>query len=384
MTERILIAAGGTGGHLFPAEALSRALVSRGHETALITDRRTAERARETFETVHVVASGGLVGKDVAARARGAAALAAGTIAARRIIKREHPAVVVGFGGYPSVPPVLAARLLPFRPRIVLHDQNAVLGSANRVLARFADAVATSFASVEGMPRGVRRVAIGNPVRPAIAAIGPWQAHGEKLEILVLGGSLGARVFSDVVPAALAQLGRPVRVAQQARAEDVERVRAAYAQAGIEAEISTFFPDVDARLARAQIVISRAGGSTVAELAACGRPSILVPLPIAANDEQTGNARALEAVGAATLVQQNAFTDTWLTATLRRLFSDPDALALQAAAAKRISLPHGAENLANLVEELASNRYGTARPIREHILSDDKGIGMSTTRSDAG
>ena len=196
MRERILIAAGGTGGHLFPAEALSAALVARGHDTALITDRRTAARAGETFETVHVVASGGIVGKGVSARARGAAAIAAGTIAARRIVKREHPAVVVGFGGYPSVPPVLAARLLPFRPRIVLHDQNAVLGGANRLLARFADAVATSFDTVEGVPPGTRRVATGNPVRPAIAAIGPWQPPGERLEILVLGGSLRARACS--------------------------------------------------------------------------------------------------------------------------------------------------------------------------------------------
>ncbi len=384
MMERILIAAGGTGGHLFPAEALSAALRSRGHETALITDRRTAERARATFETVHVVSSGGIVGKGVTARASGAAAIASGTIAARRIIKREHPAVVVGFGGYPSVPPVLAAHLLPFRPRIVLHDQNAVLGSANRVLARFADAVATSFESVEGLPAGVRRVATGNPVRPAIAAIGPWQAPGERLDILVLGGSLGARVFSDVVPQALAQLGRPIRVSQQARAEDVDRVRAAYAASGITAEVSTFFADVASLLARAQLVISRAGGSTVAELAASGRPSILVPLPIAANDEQTGNARALEAVGAATLVQQAAFTSAWLCATLQRLINETDALALQAAAAKRISLPQGAENLADLVEELASNRYGMTRPIRERSSRDGKGIAMSTSRSDAG
>ena len=382
--ERILIAAGGTGGHLFPAEALSAALVSRGHETALITDRRTAERAREQFATVHVVASGGLVGKGVSARARGAAAIAAGTIAARRIIKRERPAVVVGFGGYPSVPPVLAARLTPFRPRIVLHDQNAVLGSANRVLARFADAVATSFATVDGVPPGTRRVATGNPVRPAIAAIGPWETPRERLDILVLGGSLGARVFSDVVPPALAQLGRPVRVSQQARAEDVDRVRAAYAEAGIEADISPFFADVAERLARAQLVISRAGGSTVAELAAAGRPSILVPLPIAANDEQTGNARALVAVGAATLVQQAAFTPDWLATTLQRLICETDALALQARAAKRISLPHGAENLADLVEELASNRYGMTRSIRRESPRDGKGIEMSTTRSDAG
>lgn len=384
MRERILIAAGGTGGHLFPAEALSAALVARGHDTALITDRRTAARAGETFETVHVVASGGIVGKGVSARARGAAAIAAGTIAARRIVKREHPAVVVGFGGYPSVPPVLAARLLPFRPRIVLHDQNAVLGGANRLLARFADAVATSFDTVEGVPPGTRRVATGNPVRPAIAAIGPWQPPGERLEILVLGGSLGARVFSDVVPPALARLGRAVRVSQQARAEDVDRVRAAYAAAGIEAEISPFFADVADRLARAQLVISRAGGSTVAELAAAGRASILVPLPIAANDEQTGNARALVAVGAATLVQQNAFTPAWLATTLHGLTIETDTLARQSAAAKRISLPHGAENLADLVEELASNRYGTTRPIRERSPRNVKGIDMSTTRSDAG
>ena len=379
MNERILLAAGGTAGHLFPAAALAAVLDARGHETALVTDRRTAERARDTWSTVHVVGSGGLVGKSGAARAKNAAAIAAGTWAARRVISRERPAVVVGFGGYPSVPPVLAARLVAFRPRIVLHDQNAVLGSANRALARVCDAVATSFETVGGLPAATRRVLSGNPVRPAIGAIGSWRRPVDGCDILVLGGSLGARVFSDVVPAALAALPRPVRVAQQARPEDVERVRAEYAAAGIDAEISPFFADVAARLERASLVIARSGGSTVAELAASGRPSILVPLPIAANDEQSANARALEAVGAATVVRQDAFTSAWLADTLRHLLSDPDALARQAAAARRIHLPNAAESLADLVEELASIRYGMIDPIRV----TKRAVGMSTTPSDA-
>lgn len=371
----VLIAAGGTGGHLFPAEALADALGARGFGSALVTDARTAERARSRFASVHVVPSAGLVGRGLAGRARGAASLAAGALAARGIAARLRPDVVVGFGGYPSVPPVVGARLLRRRPRIVLHDQNAVLGAANRVLARVADAVATSFPTVAGIPAGTRTVTVGNPVRPAIAAIGPWRRPEGPAELLVLGGSLGARVFSDVVPAAVAALGRPVRVSQQARPEDADRVRRFYAEAGIEAEISPFFADVADRLERATLVIARSGGSTVAELAASGRPAILVPLPIAASDEQTANARVLERAGAATLVPQPAFTTARLAELLASLLADPDGLARAALAAASCALPKAAQNLADLVEDLASCRYDVKRPIRDEHPRDGEGIG---------
>ena len=359
---KVVIAAGGTGGHLFPAEALAARLETRGHSTTLMTDRRTAAHAGERFGSVQVVSGAGLVGKSSVAKARGLIALALGTMAARRTLDAD---ALVAFGGYPSVAPVLAARLRRDRPVIVLHDQNAVLGSANRTLARLADMVATSFSSVAGMPPRTRQRLVGNPVRPAIEAMGSYRAPGPPFELLVLGGSLGARVLSDIVPAAVVSLGLPIRVTQQARAEDVERVRATYAAAGIEAEISPFFADVATKLERAHLVIARSGGSTVAELAASGRPAILVPLPIAANDEQSANARVLVAAGAAWSVAQPDFTGPWLAATLTTLFGDPARLVAAAACARGCGHPHAAESLALLVEELASSHYGATDPIRQ-------------------
>ena len=360
---RVAIAAGGTGGHLFPAEALAARLEARGHVTMLMTDRRTAAHAGGRFRSVAVVGGAGLVGKSTVAKARGIVSLALGTFAAHRALEAD---ALVGFGGYPSVPPVLAARLARRRPVIVLHDQNAVAGSANRALARLADIVATSFPHVAGLPARTRRVLVGNPVRPEIEAIGSYRAPAPPFELLVLGGSLGARVFSDIVPPALAGLAPlPLRVTQQARAEDVARVRAAYDKAGIEAEISPFFTDVAARLSQAHLVIARSGGSTVAELAASGRPAILVPLPIAANDEQSANARVLVDAGAAWSVPQPDFTASWLAGTLAALLGDPARLVAAAACARGCGRPNAAESLALLVEELASSHYGANDPIRQ-------------------
>jgi UDP-N-acetylglucosamine--N-acetylmuramyl-(pentapeptide) pyrophosphoryl-undecaprenol N-acetylglucosamine transferase len=376
---RVMIAAGGTGGHLFPAEALSRALGERGHEVALITDRRTAERASKLFASVHVVGGGGLAGKSFSTRLRSAAALARGTIEARGALSRVRPDALVGFGGYPSVPPVIAGRTLWPRPAIVLHDQNATLGGANRVLGHFADAIAKSFERVAGVPKGTRSVVVGNPVRAVIANVGPYRPPTDRIELLVLGGSLGARIFSDVVPATLACWPRErrarVRVTQQARLEDVERVQTAYAAAGIEADISPFFPDVAGLLERAHLVIARSGGSTIAELAAAGRPALLVPLPIAAGDEQAANASQLVEAGGAWMVRQPGFTTAWLAEQLDQLLADPDLIARAAEAARRLGRPNAAEDLASLVEQLAAGRYDVRRPIRDIAPRDGKGIG---------
>ncbi len=359
---RVTLAAGGTGGHLFPAEALAAALERRGHAVSLMTDARTAARAGDRFGRVQIVGGAGLVGKSALDRVGGIASLAAGTLAARRHLDAD---AVVAFGGYPSVPPVLASVLRRRRPVVVLHDQNAVLGRANRFLARFADAVATSFDAVDGVPAGTRQVLVGNPVRPAIAAIGRYEPPGATCEILVLGGSLGARVFSDVVPAALAALGRPLRVSQQARPEDVARVEAAYRAAGIEADIRPFFDDVASRLARAHLVIARSGGSTVAELTAAGRPAILVPLPIAAGDEQSANARVLVDAGAATMAKQADFTTEFLIERLRALLASPSLLADAADRARALGRTDAADRLVLLVEDLASTAYDVKRPIRQ-------------------
>ena len=391
----IVIAAGGTGGHFFPAEALAAELVERGHRVALMTDARAAVRLPESFQgrEVFVLRGAGVAGRGLRRGLGAAARLAAGTAQARMILSRLDAAAIVGFGGYPSVPPVLATTLMGNAPPVILHEQNAVLGRANRLLARRATALALSFEHTARVPAGIATTVTGNPVRPGFTtpvmpgldpgihgvpqppALGvrpaaeasddgqlnanpvdaraePWHdGMGEVLSLLVLGGSLGARVFSDAVPAALAAL--PVhqrarlRVTQQCRAEDLPRAEAAYTAAGIAAELSPFFTDIPARLAAASLVIARAGASTVAELAVAGRPAILVPLPGAIDDHQSANARALSAAGGAWVLPQTEINT--LRDRLASLFAVPDALLRAGAAARGFARPDAAARLADLV-----------------------------------
>ncbi|MGG5821543.1 undecaprenyldiphospho-muramoylpentapeptide beta-N-acetylglucosaminyltransferase [Falsiroseomonas sp. HW251] len=360
----VVIAAGGTGGHLFPAEALAAELVARGERIALMTDARSAAYESPAFGNAErfVLKGSGLAGRGAKAAAQGTLALAAGTIEARGILKRLDAAAVVGFGGYPSVPPIIAARTLPRsrRPVTALHEQNAVLGRANRLLAKGADLLALSVQDTGKVPSEARVEIVGNPVRPALAALTGQDyappAEDGAIRLLVLGGSLGARVFADVVPGAVAALPEALRgrlvVTQQTRAEDLPRVETAYREAGVPADLSPFFSDIATRLAMAHIVVARAGASTVAELACAGRPSILVPLPSAIDDHQTANARSLAAVGAAWLMPQPAFAAEALARHLEAVLSNPPALARAAAAAGREAHPEAARRLADLVQTL--------------------------------
>jgi UDP-N-acetylglucosamine--N-acetylmuramyl-(pentapeptide) pyrophosphoryl-undecaprenol N-acetylglucosamine transferase len=357
----IVIAAGGTGGHFFPAEALAAELLERGQRVVLMTDARSGGLASTTFAACEklVLRGAGIAGRGTLRAASAALSLAAGTLQARAALSRLNAAALVGFGGYPSVAPVLATRLLRHRPRVLLHEQNAVLGRANRKLARSADAVALSFAATMRVPAGRRTEVTGNPVRPGIAAVAgaPYAPPAEEIRLLVLGGSLGARVFSDVVPAGLAALPAALRakllVTQQCRAEDVERVRAAYAGIGISAVLAPFFADIPALLTGAHLVIARAGASTVAELAVVGRPSVLVPLPIAIDDHQTANARALADAGGAWLMPQTGFSPAALAERLTQVVADPSQLARAAAAAATQGRAGAAKKLADLVEAVA-------------------------------
>jgi UDP-N-acetylglucosamine--N-acetylmuramyl-(pentapeptide) pyrophosphoryl-undecaprenol N-acetylglucosamine transferase len=269
-------------------------------------------------------------------------------------------AAVVAFGGYPSVAPVLGARLLGNAPPVILHEQNAVLGRANRFLARHATWLALSFPQTARVPNGVASEIVGNPVRPAIAALAdreytPPSADSE-IRLLVIGGSLGARVFSDVVPAAVALLPDALRgrlsVVQQCRAEDIERVGAAYTASEIQAELAVFFTDIPERLAAAHLVVARAGASTVAELAVAGRPAILVPLPGAIDDHQSANAAALVAARGASMIAQREFTAEALVDRLAALLATPDRLVHAAAAARRLARPDAATRLAELTLSL--------------------------------
>lgn len=345
----IVIAAGGTGGHLFPAEALAATLLARGERVVVMTDARSAAFTAFAGTERHVLSGSGIAGRGALGAARSALRLGAGVLEARRLLDRLRASAVVGFGGYPSVPPVVAALTLRDRPAIVLHEQNAVLGRANRWLAPRADRLALSFAATSHVPTAARTEIVGNPVRPAIAALmgAPDPGMDGALRLLVLGGSLGARVFSDIVPDAVAALPPELRsrliVTQQCRAEDLPRVAAAYDAAGVPAELAPFFADIAGRLALAHVVIARAGASTVAELACAGRPAILVPLPNAIDDHQTANARALADAGGAVLLPQPGLTAPALSAHLARLLATPSP------AARTLARPRASETLADLV-----------------------------------
>jgi UDP-N-acetylglucosamine--N-acetylmuramyl-(pentapeptide) pyrophosphoryl-undecaprenol N-acetylglucosamine transferase len=359
----IVIAAGGTGGHLFPAEALAAELLARGERVALMTDARSSAFDSTAFANAErfVLRGSGLSGRGPLRAAGGALALAAGTVQARGLLARLSASAVVGFGGYPSVPPVLAALTMPgLKPATILHEQNGVLGRANRLLSPRSSALALSFADTVAVPGSARVEVVGNPVRPALAALAgggyPPGADNGPLRVLVLGGSLGARVFADVVPGAVASLPLALRgrllVSQQCRPEDMGRVREAYAAAGVPAELSPFFPDVAGRLSTAHLVVARAGASTIAELACAGRPAVLVPLPHAIDDHQSANARTLAAAGAAWIMRQAEFTPAALAARLAALIADPAALSAAAAAASSLAQPDAARRLADLVLSL--------------------------------
>jgi UDP-N-acetylglucosamine--N-acetylmuramyl-(pentapeptide) pyrophosphoryl-undecaprenol N-acetylglucosamine transferase len=344
-----VLAAGGTGGHLFPAEALALELIGRGRSVHLLSDARAegfAERAQGV--AVHRIRAGRL-------GARGMAELGLGIVAARQILRRLAPAAVIGFGGYPSLPTMLAA--ISLRLPTLLHEQNAVLGRANRLLAPWVGRIATGFPAVERLRPADRARAVhtGNPVRATILARAdaPYRPPepGETVEVLVLGGSQGAHVFAELVPPALAALPGPVRVGQQARPEDLAAVTAAYARLGLAAEVASFFTDVPARLERAQLVICRAGASTVAELAAIGRPALLVPYPHATDDHQSANACAFAAAGGGWMLPQAELRSDALAARLCELLRNPARLAEAARRARLFGRRDAAEHLARLVLE---------------------------------
>ena len=359
----VLLAAGGTGGHLFAAEALAEALSRRGTSVALATDHR-AERYGKTFPArdIHVIASATVRGRNPLSLARTAAMLGIGTMQGLRLLARMRPAAVVGFGGYPTIPPVLAATLR--KTPTVIHEQNAVMGRANRFLAPRVDAIATSFAGVldrEGK-LNAKATRTGNPVRPAgiAAAATPYAAPETTgpIRLVVFGGSQGARIMADIVPPAVERLARQLQarlaVVQQAREEDLARVTDIYARAKVAAEVAPFFADLPARIASSHIVVARSGASTVAELAAIGRPAILVPLPHALDQDQSANAGVLERAGGAMRLRQDDFTPDRLAGEITALASAPQKLVAMAAAARSQGATDAAERLADLVLRVAA------------------------------
>ena len=367
MTARdrlIVLTAGGTGGHVFPAEALAAELLERGYRLALVTDKRGRAYGGTLGDLeTHRVLAGGVAGKSFAGRLRSIPELAIGTLQARALLKKLCPDVVVGFGGYASVPTMFAASLGGYATAI--HEQNAVLGRANRLLATRVRCIATSFETVDAVPADARaRVThTGMPVRPAVAAMRdrpyPPPAEDGPINLLVLGGSQGARVLSDVIPQAVARLPMALRsrlhITQQCRPEDLERVRQAYSETLVQVDLAAFFDDVPERLANAHLLIGRAGASTVAEVTAVGRPSILVPYPFAIDDHQSANAHAVDEAGAGWLMPQDAFTPETLAGRIESLFSVPRTLERAAACALEAGRADAAVRLAEMIVGMLPN-----------------------------
>ena len=376
MSRHYVLAAGGTGGHMMPAHALAEELMQRGHRVALVTDDRGA-RIPGLFDRVqvHVLPAGRLSGGPVGWW-RAARAILTGRAMALRLYETFRPAAVIGFGGYPAFPALLAAR----RDRIptLIHEQNAVLGRVNRLVASRVDAIATSYPAVERLPGGSQdRVEyVGNPVRDEVLALRdqPFPPLGPDgiFRLLVTGGSQGASILSEVVPEGLALLPehfrRRLQVTQQCRAEDIDRVRERYAGLGIPADLATYLPDMPDRLAWSHLVIARAGASTIAELTAAGRPAILIPLPSATDDHQTVNAREMARAGGARMIPQSRFTPIELAKQMQKLALDPDALANAAARARALGKPDAARALADLVERVGRHPGADPQFVRDNIL----------------
>ncbi len=355
----IVIAAGGTGGHLFPAQALAAELVSRGHTVELMTDSRV-NRFADNFpaRSIHEISSA-TFGLRAPLRIPGALLqLARGVLQARRLLKASGARAIVGFGGYPTLPPLLAARSL--RLPTCTHEQNAVMGRVNRLLAARVTAIAGSFDNPRHLPESAKCkfVLTGNPVRPVVKAVlaapYPPKGGGRGLRLLAFGGSQGARVMSDIVPEAIALLDKGCvhSVVQQAREEDLARVSQRYETAGVTAEVAPFFADLPQRIADADLVIGRAGASTISELAVIGRPGILVPLPHSLDQDQLENARRFAGDGAGWLMVQSEFTPQNLAELVARLAAGPDERAAAADAARRFAIADAEVRLADLVERI--------------------------------
>jgi UDP-N-acetylglucosamine--N-acetylmuramyl-(pentapeptide) pyrophosphoryl-undecaprenol N-acetylglucosamine transferase len=369
-----VLAAGGTGGHMVPAHALAAELKARGHGVLLITDARGA-KFPGLFEDVpvHILPAGRLGGGPIGLL-KAVRSVIAGRAEAKAIYRDHRPDAVVGFGGYPAFPSLLAANSAGIPA--VLHEQNAVLGRVNRLLAGSATAIATAYAHIERLKSRYRDkvTLVGNPVRETIARLGemPFPPFDDisPLKILVTGGSQGATILGEVVPSGLGMLDRSLRlrlqVVQQCRPDDIEAIRARYADLKIPAELLTYIEDMPSKLADAHLVIGRAGASTIAELTAAGRPAILIPFPSATDDHQTANGREMERAGGARVIPQPDFTPEVLARQIEAIAGDPEALGNAAARSLSVGRPHAARDLADLVERVGGGLAPVAvGPVRK-------------------
>jgi len=366
LVRHFVLAAGGTGGHMIPAHALARELMQRGHHVALVTDERGA-RIPGVFQGVqtHVLPAGRL-SKSPMGLMRAGRSILAGRAMAMQLYETFRPTAVIGFGGYPALPALMGALKLGIPSAI--HEQNAVLGRVNRLLAGRVDAIATAYPDVKRLAAKYESKVhlIGNPVRDEVLALRdrPYPPMDEDgvFRLLVTGGSQGAAILSEVVPDAIGLLPlnfrRRLQVTQQCRVEDIDKVRETYADLGVPADLATYLPDLPERLAWAHLVIARAGASTIAELTAAGRPAILVPLPSATDDHQSFNVREMVEAGGARSIPQRLFTPVELAKQMQKLGLEPEALANAAKRAKKCGRPAAARDLADLLESMGTAPIG--------------------------
>jgi UDP-N-acetylglucosamine--N-acetylmuramyl-(pentapeptide) pyrophosphoryl-undecaprenol N-acetylglucosamine transferase len=376
-SRHYVLAAGGTGGHMIPAHALAEELTRRGHRVALVTDERGA-RIPGLFEGVQVhILPAGRLGGGPAGWLKAVRNIFTGRAMALRLFETFRPSAVIGFGGYPALPALLAARA--DRIPCLVHEQNAVLGRVNRLMAGRVDAIATAYEQVDRLSDSYagKTHLVGNPVRDEVLALRdqPYPALDEDgvFRLLVTGGSQGASILSRVVPDGLGMLPehfrRRLQVTQQCRAEDIEQTRGRYAALGIPADLATYIEDMPAKLGWSHLVIARAGASTIAELTAAGRPAILIPLPSATDDHQTANAREMAKAGGARTIRQDRFTPVELAKQMQKLGLDPEALANAAARARAVGRPNAASDLADLVERTGRDLGADPLPSEEVMLT---------------
>lgn len=371
----ILLATGGTGGHVFPAEALAAELISRGRSLVLVTDSRGSEFGGVLAGVpIHTVSAATITDRSLVRKAAALVQVARGTWQARKIVTALKPAAAIGFGGYASLPAMLAASWA--RIPTLIHEQNAVLGRVNRLLAPRVSAIALSFAATRNLGGAdqTKTQIIGNPVRPEIEAVPDYVAPADDgpVRLLVTGGSQGAAVFSRIVPRAVAGLSESLRqrliVTQQCRLEDMAAVDDTYRSQGIHADLSSFFTDLPERLAQAHLVLCRAGASTVAELSVSGRPALLIPYPFAVDDHQGANAQTVEGAEAGWMMREDVMTPEALTEILGRLLTSPNDLAKAAAQARSYGRTNAARDLADMVDRFAE-KNGGALPVSGRMVA---------------
>lgn len=357
MSPLVVLAAGGTGGHLFPAQALAETLITRGYRIHLMTDERVRDYGKNfPADETHIVQSASLGFSDPLRLPSRLLKLFKGYRNAKSILRKVQPAAVVGFGGYPSFPPVYAATSL--RIPTLVHEANSILGRANKVLAKRVNAVAGSFEKTLGLPTMAKFVPTGNPVRAIALAqkAALYPTLKSKVNLLVFGGSQGAKFFSDFMPNAFAEMPEAMRknlmITQQCRPEDIERVKNTYAAMGLQCDLQPFFMDMPKRIAESHLVICRSGASTIAELGVIGRPAIMVPLPHAIDNDQLRNAQSFAAAGAGWVCPQAELNPHDFAAFLGRLLADEAGLKRAAESALTHGKPDAAERLADLIEKI--------------------------------